>query len=517
MRIVTDLPTLRPSTGVYSPTRTSWGVPQAPHAVPLGSPTESFSNREVIHETENFLENRARLLNEMHINRNSVELPQQKKTKKTVKKPVTQKAEQVRKYLEIYYETIGRYQKEVTPIDELSCVWNPVQVIRDRRLRYKYGDKVRGNALPIPRVKLASRQFSRHERGRLIWEVRLHEYLIDIEWRAGHWRQLRNAKGEKWMSEKRHRERRAEEKLGVEKNRVATDKDGGVGEEAFSSNEGELVRRSGNHSHSETILSVRDGSHIDGEEKKEGEEGKEEVGAEDREGPDDLDNGVDDGVDGMGGSLVNGHAITRHHHNHDHLHDNSGSRREGTVESSILRECGYYAAVSLELVRVVNDCLSAVSGSTHSLRVEESVLRERVKRAHVRETHLQDSVAEVLGTVMDDANKLLESVSLLENDIEQARNSSAMEDAIVEELLGYCDRSSGEINTSIGLELRALEERAGRLSGSSLETHGSTLGNTLFEGLIVCLLWGVWIIVETWLLLTMMVKRTVLVLKWLLI
>ncbi|KAG7662424.1 uncharacterized protein J8A68_004072 [[Candida] subhashii] len=88
-------------------------------------------------------------------------------------------------------------------------VYNPLQIIRNRKIRAKHGEFP--NPLPAS-IPLACNVFSRRNRDprlqsknstkrpwRMIWAVELDEFVGDPRWRAHHWHELRNSRGELWF------------------------------------------------------------------------------------------------------------------------------------------------------------------------------------------------------------------------------------------------------------------------------------------------------------------------------
>lgn len=83
-------------------------------------------------------------------------------------------------------------------------VYNPLQVIRNRAVRAKYHEPP---PLAFRSLPLACNAFSSHNLHgkpghrpwKLLWGVELNELVNDLLWRAAHWGELRNSKGELWF------------------------------------------------------------------------------------------------------------------------------------------------------------------------------------------------------------------------------------------------------------------------------------------------------------------------------
>jgi hypothetical protein len=82
-------------------------------------------------------------------------------------------------------------------------VYNPLQVIRNRKIRAKYHEYPK--PLSIKTLPPACNVFSKHSRNKkmwkMVWSVELNELLCDFSWRVSHWNELVNAKKELWFPE----------------------------------------------------------------------------------------------------------------------------------------------------------------------------------------------------------------------------------------------------------------------------------------------------------------------------
>ncbi|ODQ45986.1 hypothetical protein PICMEDRAFT_68736 [Pichia membranifaciens NRRL Y-2026] len=180
---------------------------------------------------------------------------------------IMNRAKHVGAYLTTYYAYIQEYQKIHHPRENsadtmypsVEGVWNPLQIMRNRRVRMRTGEKLKKltmhgqkvgvsglyslndsltnltcvttTSLPLPlgvvtswhsatenaglgilsaeasnffhhdwrKVKVASRVFSRHSKQRLIWQIGLHEIIGDLAWREGKWNELRDPSGRRWF------------------------------------------------------------------------------------------------------------------------------------------------------------------------------------------------------------------------------------------------------------------------------------------------------------------------------
>ncbi|GMG56039.1 unnamed protein product [Ambrosiozyma monospora] len=113
------------------------------------------------------------------------------------------RADKVRAVFESYYSSLERYQRVANfnetdgkpAFPNVEGVYNPLQIIRNRRIRKKNNEPLR----KVTNFKLPSQVFSKHSKPRLIWQVNLSEYVGDFDWRELHWFELRDSKGNLWF------------------------------------------------------------------------------------------------------------------------------------------------------------------------------------------------------------------------------------------------------------------------------------------------------------------------------
>lgn len=116
-----------------------------------------------------------------------------------------EQADKVRVYLEFYYTLIEKYTSPPPGSEhkDVDDVYNPLQVIRNRKIRKKYGDKTRDFHLARPPV-IAIKDFS-HRNSKFPWFVDIMEKSNDIIWRTNHWDELKKPDGTLWFSKKHAR------------------------------------------------------------------------------------------------------------------------------------------------------------------------------------------------------------------------------------------------------------------------------------------------------------------------
>lgn len=137
------------------------------------------------------------------------------------------KAERVRIYLDYFYNVLERcisldnnnttnsdYHPNC-PVEDMSHihrhhyhegvegVYNPLQVIRNRKLRKKYHSELKPlRELTFTKVPLiAVVQFSKKPNRKLKWFVELSEKYSDLTWRTSHWNELRRPDGRRWCED----------------------------------------------------------------------------------------------------------------------------------------------------------------------------------------------------------------------------------------------------------------------------------------------------------------------------
>lgn len=115
---------------------------------------------------------------------------------KNISRSTIQRAEKVKMMLNLYYYYIFNSQRLTTSkYKGVDGVYNPLQVIRNRRIRKKYHQPPK---LAIKTLPYASTVFSKSKH-KLLWQVDLTELTYDFNWRAQHWHELVNPMGELWF------------------------------------------------------------------------------------------------------------------------------------------------------------------------------------------------------------------------------------------------------------------------------------------------------------------------------
>lgn len=132
------------------------------------------------------------------------------------------RAEKVKTTLSLKYLYIQKtydwliHNKDTNVHAGVEGVYNPLQVIRNRDMRYKGGEKKR--IWTTNSLTLASSAFSSHnihnnskKRWTLVWEVDIYELIYDMSWRNSHWHDLKRPDGSLWfpdLSKSLHKQHR---------------------------------------------------------------------------------------------------------------------------------------------------------------------------------------------------------------------------------------------------------------------------------------------------------------------
>ncbi|AGO11926.1 AaceriAGR245Cp [[Ashbya] aceris (nom. inval.)] len=109
-----------------------------------------------------------------------------------------ERAERVKVYLEIYYLLLNKSvtRGETGPYAGVEGVYNPLQTIRNRKLRKTY--KHYPSAIQVGSPIIAIKDFSRSSKP-IPWFVDIYERSYDMAWRTSHWEKLRKPDGSYWF------------------------------------------------------------------------------------------------------------------------------------------------------------------------------------------------------------------------------------------------------------------------------------------------------------------------------
>lgn len=551
---------------------------------------------------------------------------------------IANRAKHVGSYLSIYYAYIEEYQK-VHHVDEktnrpkypgVDGVWNPLQIMRNRRIRMHKGEKLKNfsmhgqkvgvfdmnsqndlenltttntaksniltsesSGLGIShvdsigslfaydwrKVKVASRVFSRHSKQRLIWQIGLHEIIGDILWRDDKWNELKDPSGKRWFAKHSisyHKKigsyttehvnslgsKDSKDSKDSKENREGGDShvtnSGGerkvrkIHELLFvDSTKGEGSSRRTREAKENDILKEKEyrknrDRERDEERDREGErerESEKDRSASLRRKNDNLasvarfehykrkgakdPNGTTAKVEKSGNNNVRNNSIEEaKYENGDCAFNASGAgsndaslSKSGEGSFSLISDIEYYDAVdeALDLMKMNRTIEGNIESSRFELFIKEHILGKELKE---RGKKLKDKISTIETLQDENQQKYLRFMELIEEseiDIEKQRQFIGSRANNIEELLGYCDRGNGEINTSITLRIRNLDERADGLCNNCENGMVSVYFYKFLEAGIVSLLWFVWIVVETWLWCKWGVCTVMGIVRWILI
>ncbi|ONH70032.1 Maintenance of telomere capping protein 4 [Cyberlindnera fabianii] len=109
-----------------------------------------------------------------------------------------QRAERTKVMMNLKYFSLFKSQKRIhdpPKFEGVDGVYNPLQIIRNRKVRKKFHQPAQ---LSIKTIPAASEAFSKNKT-KMLWQVDLEEIAHDINWRAHHWHDLINPQGELWF------------------------------------------------------------------------------------------------------------------------------------------------------------------------------------------------------------------------------------------------------------------------------------------------------------------------------
>lgn len=131
---------------------------------------------------------------------------------KPISRSTKLKADRVRIYLDYYYSILERsiiVDRGEHDHEGVEGVYNPLQIIRNRKLKKKNND------LPVRELGIAKtpfiaiKQFTSKPNKKMPWFVDITEKHTDMTWRTSHWDELVDPAGHRWFGQKKqHRYRR---------------------------------------------------------------------------------------------------------------------------------------------------------------------------------------------------------------------------------------------------------------------------------------------------------------------
>lgn len=119
----------------------------------------------------------------------------------TIPRSTRIKAERVRIYMDYYYSIMERcinLESHEHYHHGVEGVYNPLQVIRNRKLRKKYHEMPPRELFVQKSPVLAIKQFSSRPNKKMPWFVDVSERSSDLTWRTSHWDELVGPQGNLW-------------------------------------------------------------------------------------------------------------------------------------------------------------------------------------------------------------------------------------------------------------------------------------------------------------------------------
>lgn len=99
---------------------------------------------------------------------------------------------------------------------EIEGTYNPLQVIRNRKIREKYKEHPKPlsqKTLPLACNVFSKRNVPGRRPWKMVWLIELDELFYDLTWRTMHWHELKRSTGEIWFPEEKHARNRIHDRL----------------------------------------------------------------------------------------------------------------------------------------------------------------------------------------------------------------------------------------------------------------------------------------------------------------
>lgn len=359
-------------------------------------------------------------------------------------------------------------------------VFNPLQIMRDRRIRKKAGESLRKGS--IAWVKMPSQSFSKYSKQHLIWQINPYEYTGDLEWRKQHWNELRGPDGKLWFGRQSRKSKHSQHFASFDPDYLRERSSSPASYSRSGSGSGSLKKTS------ESSASLA----------RQGQYG--------RHGRSSLWN-VGNDSERM---LSPPHRTV------------SPTRRRSDSPSVRISSM----ASTRSETETGSASMSAQLGTLNRLKSELAVASQKLDNSQFdiesaidsKRTQFDSKLAQFESLQLlsqercDELAKKLEDLDTSIDKLTSVCNSKA---ARMEESFGYCDRTNGEINTSVTLKIRDLSERCQNLVLTDIDTLTNVLYNCV-ERLIVLVLWFIWGAVEVWRLIKGVFKFILVILEWIL-
>ncbi|QID84420.1 Maintenance of telomere capping protein 4 [Saccharomyces pastorianus] len=112
------------------------------------------------------------------------------------------KADRVRIYLDYYYSILERcisIDNSQNHHEGVEGVYNPLQVIRNRKLKKKHHELPTREFYTTKHPVIAIKQFTHKTNRKMPWFVDINEKYMDLTWRTSHWEELTDPQGKLWF------------------------------------------------------------------------------------------------------------------------------------------------------------------------------------------------------------------------------------------------------------------------------------------------------------------------------
>ncbi len=450
---------------------------------------------------------------------------------RNISRATIQRAEKVKVMLNLYYFYVFNTQRETqSKFAGVDGVYNPLQVIRNRRIRKKYHQPPK---LAIKTLPYASTVFSRSKH-KLVWQVDLTELTYDFNWRAQHWHELVNPHGELWFppeddgTGKHHHHHRHHDHhhphLSTHHHHSSEKELSYIHDKLFENDVTDEYDSSNNSSKDDVTSmatrsrkrdkltsKIRRRSKSPYKKKKE-QDSKEQLNdgfeySGERSNADSLGSNLFpmESNGSFKGNLLNDISIEpiKNHQRVLSSSDSNGQSNDGGTGTNITGSSSSKDSDDLEIeeLKALNNYLQKLrklddlmNFGEHHLTVKEREYSQLInfqkvikESEEIRQNsrYLKENVLAKYDGLMNEKSSSLE---YYQNEL--TNNYSPR----VDKLLLLSDRTIGEVNTTLSLEVRKLSERLEKL-GPSYKRTGSlvSLAYWLLENLIVLLLWSIWI------------------------
>ncbi|CDK27754.1 unnamed protein product [Kuraishia capsulata CBS 1993] len=512
--------------------------------------------------TSTFLRIRKRLMTDLNIDpeltHQKFELDQRNEETKTfenwhISEATRNRADRVRIALTLYYTNIQKNLAIYHPDEKnlgtkypgVEGVYNPLQVIRNRKIRKRH--KERFDELDVNIVPSPSQVFSKYKHHRLTWQVNLKEHLEDLHWREQHWAELKDHNGKTWFPQEkssrfhhRHGHHNSHTYSTRETGDSAPEYGRRMHEQLFADFDGaSAFARDEDHSRSTSLVSS--------------------VGKSSQDDPQPPKSNSLVSLFAKAGHASRPSRNERSSSKHRRLSKSpmgppvlipSSNSSKMDLTEPILFKIEPPPSPSIppalpETKQIkfehVEQRKSTDSSMNDELDVQVKTLKKLQASVQVYENYI-DTQHEVLNLKFDKISRLVasktrecnENYTRLERNVirdfevffqnrfkdsdEHKRFLSTKYERKLDYLLSLADRTIGDISTSVTLDVRRLNERVDKFGNNlgvlSSDDMGMNLAYKFLENLIVLSLWVIWVFVSSYRVVKKILMMIIMVLGW---